>query len=169
MAEIDISFKIAAHNSGQQMCRLGGMNPDVWEPIGDTLQTTERLADRASVLRKATNNSLFTSRRTPLGIRMHGGTSWPRQDFFRTRTLAHADAGLCVDTGALSTAAWHVSPCRRRPNNTTNLVPRNLSVERTSSIVVAGSAWIDGVAAVVPTWTRGTGGSHLSARTSRRG
>jgi hypothetical protein len=47
MAEFDIGFKIAAHSSGREMCWLGGVRPDAWEPIGDTLQTTERLADRA--------------------------------------------------------------------------------------------------------------------------
>jgi hypothetical protein len=47
MADFDISFKIASHTSGREFCRLRGIQPDVWEPIGDTLQTTERLADRA--------------------------------------------------------------------------------------------------------------------------
>jgi hypothetical protein len=47
MAEIDISFKIAAHSSGREMCGLRGLHPDAWEPISDTVQTTERLADRA--------------------------------------------------------------------------------------------------------------------------
>src|SRR5258708_6562554 len=47
MADFDISFKIASHSSGRDFCRLRGIRPDVWEPIGDTLQTTERLADRA--------------------------------------------------------------------------------------------------------------------------
>jgi hypothetical protein len=47
MADFDVSFKIAAHNSGREMCRLASLRCDEWEPIGDTLQTTERLADRA--------------------------------------------------------------------------------------------------------------------------
>ncbi len=47
MADFDISFKIAAHTSGRELCQLAGLHCDVWEPIGDTLQTTERLADRA--------------------------------------------------------------------------------------------------------------------------
>jgi hypothetical protein len=47
MADFDVSFKIAAHNSGRELCRLAGLRCDAWEPIGDTLQTTERLADRA--------------------------------------------------------------------------------------------------------------------------
>jgi hypothetical protein len=47
MAELDHSFKIAAHNNGREMCWLRGVRPDVWEPISDTIQTTERLADRA--------------------------------------------------------------------------------------------------------------------------
>jgi hypothetical protein len=47
MAEMDIGFKLAAHSSGREMCRLRRIIPQVWEPIVDTLQTTERLADRA--------------------------------------------------------------------------------------------------------------------------
>jgi hypothetical protein len=47
MADYDISFKIAARASGPGLGRLAGLRPDEWEPIGDTLQTTERLADRA--------------------------------------------------------------------------------------------------------------------------
>jgi hypothetical protein len=47
LADFDKGFKIAAHNSGREMCRLGAIHPESWEPIGDTLQTTERLADRA--------------------------------------------------------------------------------------------------------------------------
>jgi predicted transposase YdaD len=47
MADFDKGFKIAAHNSGREMCRLCRIHPETWEPIGDTLQTTERLADRA--------------------------------------------------------------------------------------------------------------------------
>lgn len=54
MAELDISFKITAHSSGREMCRLRGIRPDVWEPIGDTVQTTERLADRAFRAREGT-------------------------------------------------------------------------------------------------------------------
>ena len=47
MAEFDISFKIAAHSSGREMCWLRSIRPEVWEPISETVQTTERLADRA--------------------------------------------------------------------------------------------------------------------------
>jgi hypothetical protein len=47
MAEMDIGFKLAAHSSGREMCRLRHIIPQVWEPLRDTLQTTERLADRA--------------------------------------------------------------------------------------------------------------------------
>jgi hypothetical protein len=47
MADADIGFKIAAHFSGREMSSLAGIQAEVWEPIGDTLQTTERLADRA--------------------------------------------------------------------------------------------------------------------------
>jgi hypothetical protein len=54
MAEMDIGFKIAAHSSGREMCWLRGIRPDTWEPISDTLQTTERLADRAFRAREGT-------------------------------------------------------------------------------------------------------------------
>jgi len=47
MAELDLCFKMAARSSGREMCRLRDIRPQVWEPISDTLQTTERLADRA--------------------------------------------------------------------------------------------------------------------------
>src|SRR5260370_14809286 len=47
MADFGGGFKIASHSSGRELCRLRGIRPEVWEPIGDTLQTTERLADRA--------------------------------------------------------------------------------------------------------------------------
>ncbi len=47
MADLDRDFKIAAHSSGRELCWLRGVRPDTWTPIGDTLQTTERLADRA--------------------------------------------------------------------------------------------------------------------------
>jgi hypothetical protein len=55
MAEWDISFKIAAHSSGRELCWLSGVRPDAWEPISDTLQTTERLADRAFRAREGAN------------------------------------------------------------------------------------------------------------------
>jgi hypothetical protein len=47
LADFDKGFKIAAHNSGREMCWLRAIHPESWEAIGDTLQTTERLADRA--------------------------------------------------------------------------------------------------------------------------
>jgi hypothetical protein len=47
MADYDGGFKIAARSSGAGMSRWAGIVPDKWQPIGDTLQTTERLADRA--------------------------------------------------------------------------------------------------------------------------
>jgi hypothetical protein len=47
MPDYDHGFKIAAHSSGAGLSRLAGIVPDVWEPIGHTLQTTERRADRA--------------------------------------------------------------------------------------------------------------------------
>src|SRR6266536_2488071 len=47
MPDFDGGFKIAARSSGAGLSRLAGIVPDEWKPIGDTLQTTERLADRA--------------------------------------------------------------------------------------------------------------------------
>ena len=47
MPDYDGGFKIAARSSGAGLSRLAGILPDKWEAIGDTLQTTERLADRA--------------------------------------------------------------------------------------------------------------------------
>jgi hypothetical protein len=46
MADFDKGFKIVAHHAGRGLTRLAGVTVDQWEPIGDTLQTTERLADR---------------------------------------------------------------------------------------------------------------------------
>lgn len=47
MPEFDSGFKIAARCSGLELCRVGGLACDRLEPISDTVQTTERLADRA--------------------------------------------------------------------------------------------------------------------------
>lgn len=47
MPDYDGGFKIAARASGRQLCELAGLHCQGWEPIGDTVQTTERLADRA--------------------------------------------------------------------------------------------------------------------------
>ncbi len=47
MADFDGGFKIAARASGPGLSRLAGVAVDGWEPIPDTVQTTERLADRA--------------------------------------------------------------------------------------------------------------------------
>jgi hypothetical protein len=47
MADFDAGFKIAAHHSGRGLTQLAGIATDKWERIVDTLQTTERLADRA--------------------------------------------------------------------------------------------------------------------------
>jgi hypothetical protein len=47
MPDYDIGFKIATRSSGAGLSRLAGIAPDKWEAIGDTLQATERLADRA--------------------------------------------------------------------------------------------------------------------------
>ena len=58
MAELDIGFKLAAHSSGREMCRLRNIIPQAWEPLVDTMQTTERLADRA--FRAEENGERFT-------------------------------------------------------------------------------------------------------------
>jgi hypothetical protein len=47
MPDFDGGFKIAARTSGEGLCRLAKVRVDALEPIGDTVQTTERLADRA--------------------------------------------------------------------------------------------------------------------------
>jgi len=47
MAEPDAGFKIVARTAGPALSRLAGVPIEQWEAIGDTLQTTERLADRA--------------------------------------------------------------------------------------------------------------------------
>jgi hypothetical protein len=46
MAEFDAGFKIVAHHAGRGLTRMAGIAVDQWEGVGDTLQTTERLADR---------------------------------------------------------------------------------------------------------------------------
>lgn len=45
--DYDAGFKIAAHHSGRQLSRLGGVIPDVWGPLRGEVHATERLADRA--------------------------------------------------------------------------------------------------------------------------
>lgn len=40
-----------AHHAGRALSRLAGVECDHWKPIRDTLQTTERLADRAFEVR----------------------------------------------------------------------------------------------------------------------
>ncbi len=47
MADFDAGFKIVARTAGRALPRLAGITVDAWQGIGDTLQTTERLADRA--------------------------------------------------------------------------------------------------------------------------
>ena len=47
MTDYDGGFKIVARHSGRQLSEVAGVPCEEWEPIGDTLQTTERLADRA--------------------------------------------------------------------------------------------------------------------------
>jgi hypothetical protein len=46
MADFDAGFKIVARHAGRGLTRMAGFTVDQWEAIGDTLQTTERLADR---------------------------------------------------------------------------------------------------------------------------
>lgn len=47
MAEFDAGFKIVARAAGRELTRIAGYEVSKWEPIPDTVQTTERLADRA--------------------------------------------------------------------------------------------------------------------------
>ncbi len=47
MPDYDGGFKIVARHAGRQLTELAGVPCDEWEPLGDTMQTTERLADRA--------------------------------------------------------------------------------------------------------------------------
>ena len=47
MPDFDGGFKIVARHAGRELTELAGVVCDEWEPMGDTVQTTERLADRA--------------------------------------------------------------------------------------------------------------------------
>jgi hypothetical protein len=47
MPDYDAGFKIVARQAGRQLSRVAHVRCDAWEPIGDTVQATERLADRA--------------------------------------------------------------------------------------------------------------------------
>ena len=49
MGDYDASFKIVAQYSGRALSRVGKIATDEWKPVSDTVQTTERLADRAFV------------------------------------------------------------------------------------------------------------------------
>jgi hypothetical protein len=52
MPDYDAGFKIVARVSGRQVSRLGGVEPQAWEPLGGDVQATERLADRAFLARQ---------------------------------------------------------------------------------------------------------------------
>ncbi len=47
MFDNDRSFKIVARHACPGLCALAGIPCHHWQPLGDTVQTTERLADRA--------------------------------------------------------------------------------------------------------------------------
>ncbi len=47
MFDNDRSFKIVARHACPGLCALAGIPCHSWQPLGDTVQTTERLADRA--------------------------------------------------------------------------------------------------------------------------
>jgi hypothetical protein len=51
MPAYDSGFKIVARVSAREGGTVAGVPSDEWQPIGDTLQTTERLADRAFRIR----------------------------------------------------------------------------------------------------------------------
>jgi hypothetical protein len=57
IAEFDAGFKIVARHAGRGLTRMAGIACQQWEPVGDTLQTTERLADR--VFRARDGNERF--------------------------------------------------------------------------------------------------------------
>lgn len=52
MPDYDAGFKIVARVSGRQVSRLGGVEPQAWEPLGGDVQAAERLADRAFLARQ---------------------------------------------------------------------------------------------------------------------
>lgn len=47
MPDSDAGFKIIARHDGHALCRMAGVYCHDWTPLGDTMQATERLADRA--------------------------------------------------------------------------------------------------------------------------
>jgi hypothetical protein len=47
MPDYDAGFKIVARQAGRELSEVAGIQSDALEPIGDTVQATERLADRA--------------------------------------------------------------------------------------------------------------------------
>jgi predicted transposase YdaD len=47
MPDYDAGFKIVAREAGRQLGQIAGVLCHEWEPISETVQTTERLADRA--------------------------------------------------------------------------------------------------------------------------
>src|SRR5437867_4182365 len=47
MPDYDVGFKIVARHGARDLTRAAGVSCDTWEPISETLQATERLADRA--------------------------------------------------------------------------------------------------------------------------
>jgi hypothetical protein len=53
VAEYDIGFKIVARLAGPALPRLAGIAVQEWAPVADTVQTTERLADRAFLAENA--------------------------------------------------------------------------------------------------------------------
>ncbi len=53
MPDYDGGFKIAANASGAGLARLAGLKVDGWTPIPETVQTTERLADKAFKAKQA--------------------------------------------------------------------------------------------------------------------
>ncbi len=58
MADFDAGFKIVTRLSGDGLMRLAGIQLEKLDQIGDTLQTTERLADRAFRARNADRHFL---------------------------------------------------------------------------------------------------------------
>lgn len=52
MPDYDAGFKIVARAAGRELTKLAGVDCYGWKPIGDTVQATERLADRAFKARR---------------------------------------------------------------------------------------------------------------------
>jgi hypothetical protein len=69
MFDNDRGFKIVARHACPGLCSLAGTPCDQWQSVGDTLQTTERLADRAFRVRSGEERFV---------VYMEAYTSWKK-------------------------------------------------------------------------------------------